>query len=555
MRRFVSILFVVGAMSSVLSEAPASASAVVLRPPTDAPIVDVFSLPQGQFGPGNRGITYDTAQGEPIVAAGPGVVVFAGAVAGSLHATIDHGGGLLTSYSFVERLLVRQGDRVAAGEKIALSGDGFHFGMRVDGRYVDPETMFGIREVEVSLVPSPRPGERQAWLDISARSERIEFLDMGNRRTGGVLGFIGGLIQAAGSATFTPLRWLDPEARLMEVVDTALMLAVLADEIRIETLVLRSSLIAWEALRPRECTEAGAKVGPPLERRIAIVVDGLNSSSDSEGAMSKLDLESHGYDRADIIRFSYSGGRVADGSAAEAAGGLGLIQSTTYDANDTRGSVAGNVDDLEAMLRDASAAFPGVPIDVYGHSLGGLITRLAVVGVADDVDVGVVVTLGAPNHGVPLSEILQASKLVTPIAVIASAAEVVAPNSVLAADVIDDLSPSGYAGRRSEIPFPDGVHAVSIGASGDLVVPGSVTDANGAENVLIDVPFGLEVHSDLPGMDEVDREVSLALADLPAACRARWDRLAAGAKALAVEEFERSGAALVAVGAIVTTGG
>jgi len=376
-----------------------------------------------------------------------------------------------------------------------------------------------------------------------------------SRRSGGVFGAIGSLLHAAGAATFTPYRWLDPAARLAEIGDAALMLAVLANEISVATLVRRATLITWESLRPRECSESATVADPPVERRIAIVVDGLDSSSGSPGAMSKLDLESHGYDRADIIRFSYAGGRVAGDVPADSNSALGLIQSTSYDGDDTRGSVAENVADLAAMLRDVSAAFPGMTIDIYGHSLGGVITRLAVAEVADDVDVGVAITIGAPNQGAPLAELLQAAKLFTPVTVAASVAEVVAPDSALAADVVDDLSPSGYAGRTSDVPFPEGVHAVSIGGSGDVVVPGTVTGASGAENVLIDVPLGPHVHSDLPGMDEVDREVSLALAGLPSACRARWIRFVASARSFGVEEIERSGAALLAAGAIYTTFG
>ena len=539
-------------MSTTLSVAQAAASDVVLQPPTSAPITEHFHLPQGQFGPGNRGIDYATEVGSPIVASGPGVVVFAGVVAGSLHATIDHGGGLLSSYSFVDRLLVSEGDQVLGGEKIALSADGFHFGMRLDGRYIDPEAMFGIRRVKVSLVPSPDPDQRNAWLDIRARSERIEFLEEAHR--GG--GLWRAVKDAAGSVVTVvdkTLSAVDVQAILTELADTALMLAVLADEIRIETLVRRASLVVWEAARPRECTKSGVHVDPPPERRIAVVVDGLDSSSSSPGSMSKLDLESHGYAGPDIIRFSYSGGRVADPAAAATDDALGMIPSSQYDAVETRANVAGNVDDLAEMLRYTAAAFPGIPIDVYGHSLGGMITRLAVAGVADEVNVGVVVTIAAPNHGVPLAEMMQAVKLFTPVSIAAAFSEVVAPDSLVVADVIDDLSPSGYAGRHSGVPFPDGIRAVSIGASGDLIVPGSATSANGAENVIIDVPVGPGVHGDLPGLDQVDREVSLALADLPSACSRFLGRLSAGAKSLAVEEFERFGAALITSGAIMST--
>jgi len=491
------------------------------------------------------------------VASAKGIVVFAGAVAGSLHITVDHGGGLLTSYSYLDRILVRRGEIVDAGDRIAVSGAGFHFGMRLDGRYVDPETMFGLRSVEVSLLPHPEPGQREAWLDIRERSERVEFLKVERNRSGGSrFGVLGGLVRRVGSVASTTARWIDAPSILSGLIDSALMLAVLADELDWDTMVQRWALIVYEAVRPRECTESRAVVGPPPERRIAIVVDGLNSSSATAGAMAQLDLGSHGYDRADIIRFSYAGGRVPDGSDPNIDGAVGEITSSTYTEADTRGSVADNVDDLVALLREVSALNPGVTIDVYGHSLGGLLTRLAVAEVAGKgvgVRIGVALTIAAPNHGVPLSEVFQAVELSTSVTVIVGTAERVAPDSLIAADAIDDLSPSGYAGKTSEVAFPQGVHAVSIGASGDVVVPGSTTSAKGAENVMIDVPIGSHVHGDMPGYEEVDREVSLALAGLPAACVGRFKRLVAGVRAFGVEHLERAWAGLVAGGVIVST--
>jgi len=493
------------------------------------------------------------------VASGPGIVVFAGAVAGSLHVTIDHGGGLLTSYSYVDRILVKSGDDVEAGDTIAMSGEGFHFGMRLDGRYVDPETMFGIRSVEVSLLRSPNPGQRDAWLDIRERSERIRILEFqGARGGGGVFSSVGSFVHKAGSVAWTPVRWVDAPSVILGLVDTALMLVVLGDELRLQTLVERSALIVFEAVRPHECTESGVSVDPPPERRIAIVVDGLNSSSKSAGAMAQLDLVSHGYDRVDIIRFSYAGGRVPNSPGTNIGNAGGGITSSTYTKADTRGSVAENVEDLVALLKEVSDLNPGVTIDVYGHSLGGLLTRMAVadvVGSGRGVKIGVALTIAAPNHGAPLSEIFQAAKMTTTGSVISSTAEVVLPDSLVAADAIDDLSPSGYAGRNRSVPFPKGVHAVSIGASGDVVVPGSTTSAKGAENVMLDVPIGLGVHGDLPGFDEVDREVALALQDMPAACVGKMKRLVTGAKALGVEQMERSAAALLAGAALYSTFG
>ena len=73
----------------------------------DAPVSDPFRSPDDPYGPGNRGIEYDTEPGDVVRAAAAGIVVFAGPVAGELHVTVDHGGGVVSSYSFLERLSVR----------------------------------------------------------------------------------------------------------------------------------------------------------------------------------------------------------------------------------------------------------------------------------------------------------------------------------------------------------------------------------------------------------------------------------------------------------------
>ena len=65
---------------------------------------------------------------------------------GRLFVTIDHGGGLLSTYSFLSGLLVHKGDVVVQGQPIALSGSGHvgdtapnvHLGVRLAGQYVDP---------------------------------------------------------------------------------------------------------------------------------------------------------------------------------------------------------------------------------------------------------------------------------------------------------------------------------------------------------------------------------------------------------------------------------
>ncbi|MCY4495370.1 MAG: M23 family metallopeptidase [Acidimicrobiaceae bacterium] len=159
-RSFVAVALSVALASPTAVPQPAEAADLLFRQPTSAPVLDPFRLNDGEYGPGNRGIEYDTGELDRIVAAARGTVVFAGPVAGSLFVTVDHGDGLKSTYGFVGHILVREGREVADGDLVALSDGPFHFSVRLHGEYVDPESLFGSRRVVVRLVPHPFQGRR-----------------------------------------------------------------------------------------------------------------------------------------------------------------------------------------------------------------------------------------------------------------------------------------------------------------------------------------------------------------------------------------------------------
>lgn len=92
------------------------------------------------------GIDIAGQQGQPIYAAGPGLVIYAGnGVRGYGNLIIiRHNGHYLSAYAHNASLLVKEGDVVAAGQKIATMGDSesskveLHFEIRQDGKPVDP---------------------------------------------------------------------------------------------------------------------------------------------------------------------------------------------------------------------------------------------------------------------------------------------------------------------------------------------------------------------------------------------------------------------------------
>lgn len=111
-------------------------------PPVDAPVLEAFRAPTHRYGPGNRGIDYATPAGTPVRSIGGGVVVFAGVVARQRYVTILHAGGLRSSYSWLTRIDVQQGELVRRGQPIGLSGPRFQLGVRSGDTYIDPSLLF-----------------------------------------------------------------------------------------------------------------------------------------------------------------------------------------------------------------------------------------------------------------------------------------------------------------------------------------------------------------------------------------------------------------------------
>jgi len=132
--------------AAALYPATAAASGTWVWPVT-GPVIRGFDPPDDPYGAGHRGIDIAAPVGTPVLAAQAGTVTFAGKVGGQLFVTVDHGGGLVSTYSWVSALRVRKNDVIARGQTIALSGTGhpasgepphLHVGVRLNGQYVDP---------------------------------------------------------------------------------------------------------------------------------------------------------------------------------------------------------------------------------------------------------------------------------------------------------------------------------------------------------------------------------------------------------------------------------
>nr|WP_066467721.1 peptidoglycan DD-metalloendopeptidase family protein [Skermania piniformis] len=119
-----------------------------------------FDKPDHDWLPGHRGVDLSSAPGQPVRAAAAGVVVFAGTVAGKPVVSIDHPGGLRTTYEPV-RADVTAGRRVARGEPIGAVEAGhpgcpaaacLHWGVRRGREYLDPLALLGGRPIRLKPV-------------------------------------------------------------------------------------------------------------------------------------------------------------------------------------------------------------------------------------------------------------------------------------------------------------------------------------------------------------------------------------------------------------------
>lgn len=123
-----------------------------------------FEAPAGTYGPGHRGVDLEARVGQPVLAAGAGVVAFAGMVAGRGVVSVDHAGGRRTTYEPVAAVVIG-GAPVVAGALLGtvtsapghcLPGTCLHWGLRLDETYLDPLGLVGALEVRLLPVWSVR---------------------------------------------------------------------------------------------------------------------------------------------------------------------------------------------------------------------------------------------------------------------------------------------------------------------------------------------------------------------------------------------------------------
>ncbi len=133
----------------VLAAAGPANGTELWRWPVDPPrsVLRPFIAPETPYATGHRGIDIRAPAGT-VFAPADGVVHFAGTVVDRPVLSIDHGGGVLSSYEPVTSTL-KAGDSVSRGDPIGVVLPGhcvslcLHFGVRVDGQYFSPLAWLG----------------------------------------------------------------------------------------------------------------------------------------------------------------------------------------------------------------------------------------------------------------------------------------------------------------------------------------------------------------------------------------------------------------------------
>lgn len=503
----VAALLVVVLVAGVLAEPAVADEPVSYRPPVDAPVSDPFRPPATTYGPGNRGLAYDLPDGTAVHAVADGTVVFAGLVAGTRHVTVLHADGRRSSYSFLSAVAVQRGQVVAQGDPVGTAGAGFHLGVRDGESYLDPAALFDAHVVHVRLVPHAEPLpptdagllREQAALRDLVRTEDPGLLRRVWRAVGDHAGPLAGRWLAVADAAWHTWQQANPVEATFGVLES-----------------LGRHLL-------QECTESSVAIEPPGEARVALLVAGLGSTS-AEASIDQVDVDRLGYDRADVLRYSYGGGRVP--ATGRLHPDLAGIPEAPYDAADTLGDIAERGRELADLIEQAAAARPGVPIDVYAHSLGGVVTRVALLELASRpgaIDaLGQVVTIGTPHSGADLATVAVLSEkgFVQDVAHIRALFDIPIDPYSPAVRGLAETSP--LMDRLRVEGVPDGVDLRTVAARGDLVVTADKADVPGHPAAIID-RSGLDAHAALPGDPDTTRELQLGLAGLPPACQGLAD--------------------------------
>jgi Peptidase family M23 len=521
--------------------APARARAVVADRgwvrPVDGRVVRTFAPPQTRYGRGHLGVDFAATSLTPVSAAGPGVVTFAGAVGDTLHVVVAHDGGLRTSYSFLQSIRVRRGDRVDGGTVVGFSGghgpehDGseLHFGLRHGAEYVDPMLLFA--PPDLSQIVHLAPAHDAPQLESTDEERR------------GVIDGLRGLLDAGVHAGGVVLHGGSALAH-SALAHSTLAHSALAPMFHLpfpgRTTItgVTNSLRDWMQQR-RNCNpHAPAADGTGGSGHRVMVVAGIDSATNADGASLDVPLDKLGYAGSEVTYFSYA----RDGG--------------TYTKSDTHAALLDSARRLGAQLQAMQRKEPGREVDLIAHSQGGVVVLAFLAFVYDSGNpayppLGTVVTLSSPLEGAPLAtaaERIARSRsgrtfLATVDQVAASTRAPLPPSR--SPSVRDLAADSDFMRRLDAAPIPPMVDLTPVGAVADPVVPAVTATRHGhSQTVVAGSPFPWSAHTAIEHDRGALRVLRAALEHRPVPCESLPTALATALVSPGIVDLEHDSGVL-----------
>lgn len=127
-------------------------SLLVCVVPVQGIVIRQFQPPACERCAGHRGITLESAPGQPVVAVTDGVVEFAGSVGGRLYVVQRVSPTVRVTYGNLVSIDAAKGDSVVGGDALGVSGDTTYLSVRVGEMHVEPLRALGLGRAR--LVPA-----------------------------------------------------------------------------------------------------------------------------------------------------------------------------------------------------------------------------------------------------------------------------------------------------------------------------------------------------------------------------------------------------------------
>jgi murein DD-endopeptidase MepM/ murein hydrolase activator NlpD len=127
----------------------------------------------------HAGTDFRSHPGTPVMAAGDGVVTFCGRMGGYGNVIdVDHGGGVMTRYAHLRRILTRKAATVSAGDVIGqvgstgrTTGPHLHFEVRIDGAPVSPIEAMAVAQMQREIPVAGRLAALALSPELQANTE------------------------------------------------------------------------------------------------------------------------------------------------------------------------------------------------------------------------------------------------------------------------------------------------------------------------------------------------------------------------------------------------